>query len=192
MLTSAFAYAYIPKYSCSPNFSEANSLPSCKTVAAGVDCCTKASNMGWRYLMFTLGAITLGVFFLRFVVFNFKESPKFLVYRGKDKQAIGVLEYIAKFNKRECGISHDAFDALTSEHNSMSSGTEMIGSGTKQLQLSVFEKIKLEFVRYKMLFANLQMTRLTILVWLTYIMDFWGFTLAGVSYLTLSKFRHST
>lgn len=138
--------------------------------------------MGWRYLMFTLGAITLGVFFLRFVVFRFKESPKFLVYRGKDEKAIAVLEYIAKFNKRECGISHDAFDALTSEHNSMNSGTELLGSGTKQLQLSLIEKLKLEAVRYKMLFAGWQMTRLTVLVWLTYIMDFWGFTLAGMCF----------
>ncbi|KAG8406066.1 hypothetical protein J3458_021402 [Metarhizium acridum] len=33
--------------------------------------------------------------------------------------------------------------------------------------------------RYKVLFSGFQMTRLTILVWLTYIMDFWGFTVAG-------------
>lgn len=129
--------------------------------------------------MFTLGAITLGVFFLRFVVFNFKESPKFLVYRGQDDKAIEVLEYIAKFNKRECGVDHSAFDALTNEHSSMESGTELIGTGAKQLKLSMFEQVKFECVRYKMLFSGWQMTRLTVLVWLTYIMDFWGFTLAG-------------
>jgi len=43
----------------------------------------------------------------------------------------------------------------------------------------VGEKIKLEFVRYKMLFATSTMTRLTILVWITYVFDYWGFSVAG-------------
>lgn len=133
--------------------------------------------------MFTLGALTLGVFFLRFVFFRFKESPKFLVYRGRDEKAIRVLEHIAKFNGRPCGVSIADFEALTNEHNSMNSGTELLGSGAKQLSLSMAEKVKLEFVRYKMLFDGWQMIRLTILVWLTYIFDFWGFTLAGKSSL---------
>lgn len=40
--------------------------------------------MGWRSLMFTLGAINLAVFCLRFSRFDFREAPKFLVsYSGK-------------------------------------------------------------------------------------------------------------
>lgn len=180
VLCSAIAYGFIPNYSCSPNFSEANPLPSCHNVAAGTACCTRASNQGWRYLMFTLGAVTLCVFFLRFVVFRFKESPKFLVYRGRDDKAVAVLQYIAKFNKQSCSITLETFEMLTSEHESMAgSETPMIGAGTKQLSLSAWEKVKLEFVRYRMLFDGWQMARLTVLVWLTYIMDFWGFTLAG-------------
>lgn len=181
VLTSVIAYGFIPNYSCSPNFSEDYPLPSCNAadLAPGAACCTKASNMGWRYLMFTLGAITLGVFFVRFVLFTFQESPKFLVFRGRDEEAIRVLEHIAKVNKRQCGLSLDDFESLTSEHNSIHSTTEMLGTGHKQVDLSVMEKIKLELVRYKLLFDGWQMTRLTILVWLTYIMDFWGFTLAG-------------
>ncbi|KAK3672686.1 hypothetical protein LTR78_007498 [Recurvomyces mirabilis] len=179
VVCSAIAYGFIPKFSCSPNFSEANPLLSCNVPHDGQACCTRQSNMGWRYLMFTLGAITLGVFILRFVVFRFKESPKFLVYRGHDEKAIATLEHIAKFNKRACGISLADFEALTGEHNSTTSATELIGTGSKQLQRSTKEKIMIELARYKMLFNGWQMTRLTILVWLTYICDFWGFTLAG-------------
>ncbi|PNS19895.1 hypothetical protein CAC42_7862 [Sphaceloma murrayae] len=177
VLCSAFAYAYIPTYSCSPNFSEDGALESCNN--AGPPCCSRADNMGWRYLMFTLGALTLGVFFLRFVVFRFKESPKFLIYRGRDDKAVEVLEYIAKFNKRSCGTSIEQFEALSSEHSSISSGTDLLGTGAKQLQLSFASKLKLEFQRYGLLFKGWQMSRLTILVWLTYICDYWGFTLAG-------------
>lgn len=180
----AIAYGFIPNYSCSPDFTVTNpdgspALPSCNIVAAGEPCCHKADNMGWRYLMFTLGSMTLGIFFLRFVVFNFKESPKFLVYRGNDSKAIEVLQHVAKVNKRECGVTLADFEALTAEDASTTSGTELFGAGDKQRSLSLFQKIKLEFVRYGMLFKGWQIARLTLLVWLIYICDFWGFSLAG-------------
>jgi MFS family permease len=183
VVTSAIAYGFIPNYSCSPNFSEANPAPACNTVPAGAHCCTRESNMGWRYLMLTLGAITLGVFLLRFVVFRFKESPKYLVYRGQDEKAIAVLEHVAKVNKRQCGVSKADFDALVAEDSSLFSATDLIGAGKVQKQALWKEKILMEFARYKLLFSGWQMIWLTTSVWLTYICDFWGFTLAGTSSL---------
>lgn len=135
--------------------------------------------MGWRYLMFTVGAITLGIFLLRTVVFRFKESPKFLVYRGRDDKALAVLQHIARYNGRECTLNEDTFENLTNEHSSIHSTTELIGAGNKQREAGLGQKLKLEFMRYGMLFSSLQMSRITLLVWLTYICDFWGFTLAG-------------
>ena len=179
VVCSAIAYGFIPKYSCSPNFSEANPAPACNTVAAGTPCCTRASNMGWRYLMFTLGALTLGVFILRFVVFRFQESPKFLVYRGRDDQAIKSLQHIARVNKRQCGITLADFEALNDENAINHNAMDLMGNGKAQLSLSFGQKVWMELARYKMLFRGWNMTRLTILVWLTYICDFWGFTLAG-------------
>ena len=41
------------------------------------------------------------------------------------------------------------------------------------------DKLFAELSRYKMLFSSFQMSLLTTLVWLTYICDYWGFTLAG-------------
>jgi len=179
VVCSAIAYGFIPTYSCSPNFSESDPLPSCRTAAAGAPCCTRASNMGWRYLMFTIGALTLGVFILRFVVFRFQESPKFLVYRGHDEKAIKSLQHIAKVNKRACGVTLADFEALTNEGASLHSATDLLGAGNVQLQTTFKEKLFIEFSRYKLLFKNWQMTRLTLLVWLTYICDYYGFTLAG-------------
>jgi hypothetical protein len=135
--------------------------------------------MGWRYLLFTLGAITLFVFILRTIFFRFKESPKFLVYRGRDDKAVEVLQYVARFNGHESNITLETFEQLTQEHDSMGSGAPMLGGGAKQLKTTWGNKIMLELDRYKMLFDGWQMTRLTILVWLTYIMDYWGFTVAG-------------
>ena len=56
--------------------------------------------MGWRYLVIVLGGMTLFIFFLRFAVFKFHESPKFLLSKGKEQEAIDVLHRIAKFNKQ--------------------------------------------------------------------------------------------
>lgn len=49
--------------------------------------------------MIVLGVMTLTVFFLRYFVFSFYESPKFLLGRGKEAEAIAVLHKIAKYNK---------------------------------------------------------------------------------------------
>jgi hypothetical protein len=191
----AIAYGFIPKYSCNPDFTVTDEnglvLKSCNIVDPGQPCCRKEDNMGWRYLMFTLGSITLFIFFLRFVVFNFKESPKFLVYRGQDAKAIEVLQHVAKVNKRECGVSLADFEALTAEHDTTKSGTELFGSGDKQRSLSLLQKVKLEFVRYGLLFKGWQMARLTLLVWLIYICDFWGFSLAGEFWIIIQFFRTS-
>lgn len=135
--------------------------------------------MGWRYLLFCLGAITLGIFILRFVVFRFKESPKYLVYRGYDDKAIEVLQHIAKVNKVESHVNLEIFQALDDEYSSIIDDGPMLGAGSKQRQTSVKGTIALEFQRYKLLFVNAKMTQLTLLVWLTYIMDYWGFTVAG-------------
>jgi MFS family permease len=182
VICSLIAYGFIPNYSCTPNFSEGDlALPSCNLVSVGEACCTKDSNMGWRYLLFTLGGITLFVFFLRSAVFRFQESPKFLLYRGNDERAVQVLHNVAKFNNRTCNLTVEEFEALERKFNSSQnqSGQPMLGSGAKQLKTTLSQKLKLEGDRFKILFSTFQMTRLTLLVWLTYICDYWGFTVAG-------------
>lgn len=183
-MSSGIAYGFVPKYSCGTGGLGADGEPlkACSKVAAGQPCCDKASNMGWRYLLFTLGAICLFVFFLRFVVFRFQESPKYLLYRGKDEKAVQVLQHIAKFNGRQSSVTMAAFDALTDEDSSVGSGDTgkpILGSGAKQVGNSFGENVKIELARYKLLFANATMARLTILIWITYMFDYWGFSIAG-------------
>lgn len=138
--------------------------------------------MGWRYLLFTLGAITLVVFALRFIFFRFQESPKFLLYRGRDEEAVQVLRNIASFNGRESTITVEVFAALTDDSSPTGSyehGKSTIGAGSNQAKSTFKEKVRLEFSRYKMLFSGATMARLTILVWITYMFDYWGFSVAG-------------
>jgi len=48
--------------------------------------------------MFTLGGLTLLLWFVRFFVFRFHESPRYLIGRGRDKEAVEAIHKIAKFN----------------------------------------------------------------------------------------------
>lgn len=182
VICSIIAYGFIPNYSCSPNFSETNPLPACNAVTDGQPCCTKASNMGWRYLLFTLGAATWAVFILRSILFRFQESPKFLVYRGKDAEAVEVLQAVAAYNGRICNLTLEDLAKVEREYNMAHGHRAVLGSGTQQLASSWWEKMCIEGDRFKILFSSFQMSRLTLLVWMTYICDYWGFTVAG-SYL---------
>ena len=182
-MCSGIAYGFIPRYSC-PVLPNGNFVPACKSVTAGVQCCTKASNMGWRYTLFALGVVTLVAFLLRFVAFRFQESPKYLLYRGRDDKAVEVLHNIAKFNGCESFISLDDFNALSEEGGSVQSresGRSIMRVGTAQVTTSFSTKLKLECSRYKLLFRNAATARLTVLVWITYIFDYWGFSVAGMT-----------
>ena len=81
--------------------------------------------------MITLGCITLAVFVLRFVVFTFRESPKFLLSKGFDAHALDVLYSISKFNGTpEPRLTFRDFQALNHEHSRrtpMNSRTALIG-----------------------------------------------------------------
>jgi hypothetical protein len=96
VVASAITYGTVPKYRC-PTTTPA--LPACSTVARGEPCCSASSNFGWRLDCGILGFITLFVFVCRFFLFNFQESPKYLIGRGKEEEAIEVLHKIAKYNK---------------------------------------------------------------------------------------------
>ena len=186
VVSSGLAYGFVPKYACGTGGLGADGklLEACSKVAAGAPCCDKASNMGWRYLLFTIGAICLFVFILRFVLFNFQESPKYLLYRGKDEKAVKVLQHVAEFNGRQSTVTMEIFDALTEEDSSVRSGESerpILTARSSQLKLSWGEKLKIEFERYKLLFSNPTTTRLTILIWITYMFDYWGFSIAGKS-----------
>ena len=54
--------------------------------------------MGWRYLLFTLSGLTLVLWFVRFFVFKFHESPRYLIGKGRDEEAVEVIHKLAKFN----------------------------------------------------------------------------------------------
>ncbi|CAI6228232.1 unnamed protein product [Periconia digitata] len=188
-LCSIIAYGFIPAYSCSPNFTELEPLPTC--VGSKIptqSCCTKSDNMGWRYLLFTLGTSTTACFLLRCFAFDVQESPKFLIHKDRDVEAIKVLHHVAKINGKPSSLTLESFQKLEADWdtaNGVENESSMMNR-SRQLQKSWSQKCRLEADRFKILFSTPRMAKLTTLVWLTYVFDYSGFTIAGqlVSYLT--------
>ncbi|KAI1384267.1 MFS general substrate transporter [Hypoxylon trugodes] len=77
--------------------------------------CTRAKNMGWRYFMITMGGLTLIMFILRFFCFTIYESPKYLMGKGLDEEAVRVVHEVARRNKKDSALSIEDLKACEPE-----------------------------------------------------------------------------
>lgn len=74
--------------------------------------CTRANNAGWRYLVITLGAITFLQWFARFFLFHLYESPKFLLAKGRQEEAVAVVHALAYKNGKKTWLTSELLDEL--------------------------------------------------------------------------------
>ncbi|KAH9943665.1 MFS general substrate transporter [Amylocystis lapponica] len=89
LVASLIAWPLIANFSC----------------AEGATSCARADNMGWRYFLFTLGGMTLILWAIRFFLFRLEESPRFLIGRGRDEEAVAVIHRIAAFNGKTSSLT---------------------------------------------------------------------------------------
>ncbi|KAJ9477095.1 putative Inorganic phosphate transporter PHO84 (putative) [Pseudozyma hubeiensis] len=75
------------------------------------DACPRSSNMGWRYTWFLLGAITFIMWVARFWVYPIPESPKFLIGKGRDEEALEVIRFIAAQNGKTTTLTLEQLKA---------------------------------------------------------------------------------
>jgi hypothetical protein len=100
LIAGFFAWAFIPNYSCADPSVDPSAGP-----------CTRASNMGWRYVWFASGALVFIMSVLRITVIRLQETPKFLVGEGKDAECVAVLQSIASKYNRPCSLTLDKLTA---------------------------------------------------------------------------------
>jgi MFS family permease len=84
VIPAVVAWGFLPNFSCATD------------TPAGQ--CRKQDNMGWRYLLYTMGSLTLVGWAARFFLFHLHESPKYLIGQGRYTEAIETLDAIAKYN----------------------------------------------------------------------------------------------
>ncbi|KAL4072455.1 major facilitator superfamily domain-containing protein [Scleroderma yunnanense] len=67
--------------------------------------CPTSSNKGWRYYLFAMGGVMMVMWILRFFVFNLQESPKYLMGRGRDEEAVASVHRVAAINGKTSNLS---------------------------------------------------------------------------------------
>jgi MFS family permease len=106
LVASMIAWGLIPTYGCAAD------LQSCNLTGGVQPCCSKENNWGWRYFILTLGALTFAMFICRFFLFHLFESPKFLLSRGRQAEAVAVVHGIAYHNKSQTWLTEDILNQI--------------------------------------------------------------------------------
>lgn len=121
LISSMLAWAFIPNFSCDE----------------AADVCLREDNWGWRYLVLSLGAITFAMFLCRYFLFTFYESPKFLVSRGRQDEAVAAVQGIARKNRTTTWLTVELLNELGG-----------VPEETHAEKLSVVEIIRRSFSRF--------------------------------------------
>ncbi|KAF7530959.1 hypothetical protein G7054_g9324 [Neopestalotiopsis clavispora] len=127
---------------------------------ASADDCPRDSNWGWRYTMFTAGALVFVLSVLRVTVIRLKETPKYLLGRGEDTALVESLHSIATKYKRPCSLTVEKLEACG-----------RVRSADRGSGFSAGEAV----IHLKGLFSTRQLALSTLLIWLSW-------TLIGLAY----------
>ena len=111
------------------------------------DSCPRESNMGWRYTWFLLGAVTFILWTARFFVYPIPESPKFLIAKGRDAEALAVIQFVAKENGKTTTLTLEqliaAGEGITHATNSdEEKGSTTVDDEKKDNRLDLSHNVK--------------------------------------------------
>ena len=67
--------------------------------------------MGWRYVMYTSGALVFAMSVARVTVIRLKETPKYLLGEGNDAQVVEGMQAMASKYGRPCSLTVEMLDA---------------------------------------------------------------------------------
>lgn len=67
---------------------------------------------GWRYFVYTMGALTFAMFLARFLLFHLFESPKFLLSRGRQAEAVAVIHGMAYKNGTTTWLTEEILNEI--------------------------------------------------------------------------------
>ncbi|KAB5580868.1 major facilitator superfamily transporter, partial [Coniochaeta sp. 2T2.1] len=121
--------------------------------------CARSDNMGWRYFLITVGGITLIMFFVRFVLFTIFESPKYLIGKGRDEDAVRIVHEVARRNGKTSSLSIE--DLRACEPEGYVAQTDAIAAVKRRLDQVNLDRIKILFQTRKLAIS----TGLIMTVW---------------------------
>lgn len=95
--------------------------------------CPKESNQGWRYFLFTMGGIMLLLWAVRFFLFKLYESPKYLMGRGRDQEAVDVIHKVAQANGTKSSLTVEVLRAFDVDAQAAAPDTSAKGALRRNL-----------------------------------------------------------
>lgn len=129
-----------------------------------------------RYTMITLGGIAIAMAIIRLFVFKLPESPRYLLSKGRDAEAVEVVNYIARYNGQPQSLTLAMLTAIDETHpDSIAEPNEASRPDTNPRSLSSSAIIRNNFKDFsphscRKLFAGRKMaqhTSVSFLIWLT-------------------------
>ncbi|KAH7883309.1 MFS general substrate transporter [Phlebopus sp. FC_14] len=129
--------------------------------------CPTSSNRGWRYFLFTMGGLTIFLWIIRFAVFDLSESPKFLMGRGRDEEAVKVIHKVAAYNGKTSSLTVEQLKQAEKLHMGLSAeadvkiDTSIVATVMRKLSIFDANHVKPLFVTRKLAYS----TSLLIILW---------------------------
>ncbi|RYP43201.1 hypothetical protein DL770_011783 [Monosporascus sp. CRB-9-2] len=141
---------------------------------SSVDDCSWENNRGWRYVMFTAGALVFVLSVLRITVVRLRETPKYLLGAGEETRLVADLRALALRYGRPCSLTVRKLEAC----GSIRAGCDRRG-GDGRLSLPAET-----WVHFSGLFATRKMAISTSMIWFSW-------TLIGLAYPVFYVFLSS-
>jgi MFS family permease len=141
------------------------------TCEATDDNCTKGENMGWRYLLITMGSVALLMFLVRFIAFTIFESPKFLMGKGKDEEAVRIVHEVARRNGKTSPLTLEDLQAcenIAGADTRVQVNTTAAAAVKRNLQKVDASHVKALFATKKLAFSTTIITIVWAMIGLSY------------------------
>ncbi len=123
---------------------------------------------GWRNFVRTIGVITFVMFLIRVFVFHLFESPKFLLSRGRQAEAVGVVHGIAYRNGKKTWLTEEILDAVADGGEGLSRPSPSARLPPRPLStrgIIVDNLTSMSLDRVRPLFRNRTLAVTTLLIW---------------------------
>ncbi|KAE8153019.1 hypothetical protein BDV25DRAFT_169567 [Aspergillus avenaceus] len=153
LIVSLIAWVFLANYSCPTDATPAD--------------CHRHENMGWRYTLITLGALSLVFTFCRVFVFKLPETPRYLLSQGRDQDAVDVVNYVAKQNGKEPPLTIGMLQEIDSRLDSSSGTTQSGRMSRKQVIKENLRSFRGE--HYRALFATKKLGTHTAIMWIIWL-----------------------
>ncbi|KKY34323.1 putative membrane transporter [Diaporthe ampelina] len=131
------------------------------------------ADKGWRLFVLAIGLITFGMFCLRFFIFHLFESPKYLLSRGRQSEAVAVVHGLAFRNGAKTWLSEAVLDAVVDGDDGDDDELTRSRGHAAVSALSTKSVIKAKLdefsgARIRPLFSSRKLGLATALVWFTW------------------------